>query len=389
MSNYNPFKKLLGISSSVLFLIIAAPNAMAAGTLSGTDIANQATVNYQVATVSQPAINSTVVTFKVDNRVNLTVSTDDGAAIPATPGANDHVMTFTVTNTGNTSQDFSVSAIALVGGTGAFGGTDNINADTVNVFVETAGGAGYQAVSDTDTHVDALAPDANIKVYIVADFNTGYTDADIASYYLLAEARIDDAAGTLGGALTENTGAENADLTVVDIVFADGDGDGAGTDDASRDAKHASQDDYEISSAALTISKTSSVVSDPVNGTTNPKRIPGAVVQYEITVSNGAGAATATSVAITDSLNTEITESDIAFNTQYDATAAQGMSIQHPGSTIPANFYEYTNVSGAEAAGRGAVVADWNVTTTNTVTVTGISLAAGESAVIRFRITIQ
>ncbi len=389
MSNCNPFKKLPGRLATVLFFTMAAPNVMAAGTVSGTDIANSATVNYQVATVNQPAINSAVVTFKVDNRVNLTVSTDDGAAIPATPGANDHVMTFTVTNTGNTSQDFSVSAIALVGGAGAFGGTDNINADTVDVFVETAGGAGYQAVSDTDTHINALAPDANIKVYIVADFNTGYANTDIASYYLLAEARIDDAAATLGGALTENTGAENVDLTIVDIVFADGDGDGAGTDDVARDAKHASQDDYEILSAALTVSKISTVVSDPVNGTTNPKRIPGAIIEYEITVSNGAGAATATSIAITDSLNTEIIESDIAFNTQYDVTAGQGMSIQHPGSTIPANFYEYTNVGGAEAAGRGAVVADWSVTTGNTVTVTGISLAAGESAVIRFRVTIQ
>jgi len=38
--------------------------------------------------------------------------------------------------------------------------------------------------------------------------------------------------------------------------------------------------------ATLTLVKTSSVVSDPVNGTTNPKAIPGAIVQYSILVSN-------------------------------------------------------------------------------------------------------
>ncbi|VAW89418.1 hypothetical protein MNBD_GAMMA17-1303, partial [hydrothermal vent metagenome] len=155
-----------------------------------------------------------------------------------------------------------------------------------------------------------------------------------------------------------------------------------------RDAQHSSQDDYTIVTAALTISKASSVVSDPVNGTTDPKRIPGAIIQYEITISNGAGAATATSIAITDSLNTEITEGDIAFNTQFGATAGNGFSIAHPGFSGGA-FVEYTNIAGVESPARGGVEADWNVTTSNVVTITNIQLAAGESAVIRFRITIQ
>ncbi|PCI14564.1 MAG: hypothetical protein COB71_02440 [Thiotrichales bacterium] len=382
MSNFKTLKKLIGIPTAVLLLTMAAPNAMAAGTASGTGVTNFATVNYDVASVSQPAINSSSVAFVVDTRVDLTVSTDDVAAVSVTPGSNDNVMTFTVTNTGNAAHDFNLSAVALVGGAAIFGGTDNINADTVQVFVETAGGAGYQAISDTDTHINALAADASINVYIVSDFNTGYTDGDIASYHLLAEARIDDAAGTLGGALTETAGADTA--ASVDIVFADG----AGSNDASGDAQYASQDDYQISAAVLTIGKTSSVVSDPINGSTNPKRIPGAVIQYEISISNGAGGATATSVAITDSLVSEISDGDIAFNTQYDAAAGNGFSISHPDYSGGA-YADYTNVSGVESPARGGVEADWNVTTANVVTVTNIQLDAGESAVIRFRITIQ
>ncbi|HMO74812.1 MAG TPA: proprotein convertase P-domain-containing protein [Sphingopyxis sp.] len=51
----------------------------------------------------------------------------------------------------------------------------------------------------------------------------------------------------------------------------------------------------------LAITKTSSIVSDPVNGTTNPKAIPGATMRYCILVTN-TGGATATAIAISDSL---------------------------------------------------------------------------------------
>ena len=53
--------------------------------------------------------------------------------------------------------------------------------------------------------------------------------------------------------------------------------------------------------ANLTIAKTSSIVSDPVNGTTNPKAIPGARMRYCILVTNN-GSGTATGIAIADPL---------------------------------------------------------------------------------------
>ncbi|XVJ64602.1 MAG: DUF11 domain-containing protein [Sphingopyxis sp.] len=53
--------------------------------------------------------------------------------------------------------------------------------------------------------------------------------------------------------------------------------------------------------ANLAIAKTSSVVSDPVNGTANPKAIPGATMRYCLLVTNG-GSATATAVSVADPL---------------------------------------------------------------------------------------
>jgi hypothetical protein len=57
----------------------------------------------------------------------------------------------------------------------------------------------------------------------------------------------------------------------------------------------------EIPQPSLTILKTSTVLSDPVNNTTNPKRIPLAVVRYDITTTNsGPGVVDPNTLVITD-----------------------------------------------------------------------------------------
>ena len=49
----------------------------------------------------------------------------------------------------------------------------------------------------------------------------------------------------------------------------------------------------------LSVTKTSFIISDPVNGTNNPKAIPGATVEYLISVSNaGAGVTDPDSVIV-------------------------------------------------------------------------------------------
>jgi len=57
---------------------------------------------------------------------------------------------------------------------------------------------------------------------------------------------------------------------------------------------------------SVSVAKRSIVTSDPVNGTTNPKAIPGATVHYCITVSNN-GTTAATAVKQTDALPANIT----------------------------------------------------------------------------------
>jgi uncharacterized repeat protein (TIGR01451 family) len=80
---------------------------------------------------------------------------------------------------------------------------------------------------------------------------------------------------------------------------------------------------------SLIVTKTSAVVSDPVNGTTNPKMIPGAVVRYTISVTNtDRGTVDASTVVITDPLPANVTFYGVAPTVTFtDGTPASGLAF--------------------------------------------------------------
>jgi uncharacterized repeat protein (TIGR01451 family) len=181
-------------------------------------------------------------------------------------------------------------------------------------------------------------------------------------------------AGSQGADITTDDGGTADDPAAVDIVFADG----AGDTDAANDGAHSDRDAYRVGAAAITVSKTSQVLSDPVNGGTNPKAIPGAIVEYTITIENDAGAsATATNVQVSDSLAAEIASGAVAFET--DAYGA-GLGLRVTAPTL--NSGNPLDLSNAADADEGTFAAD-------TVTVTGIVLQAGESATVTFQVEVQ
>jgi uncharacterized repeat protein (TIGR01451 family) len=368
-------KKQIQISVAlVLALFIVGKEVWSAETTAGTIISNQASIGYSVGGVAQDTINSSALTFVVDRKVNLTAATSDSAVVVVSPGSTKYVLTFTVTNTGNGVQDVNLAATALAGGLAKFGGNDNVNASSISVYVENGTNSGYQDSEDTATYIDELAAGDAKTVYIVGVFNGSYNINDIASYHLLATARAGGTGGSQGGALTQTTGAEDPDAE--DTVFADGAGSDT-TNDAARDAKHSSQSDFKVLSANLSVNKTSLVISDPINNTSNPKAIPGAVVEYTIEISNAADSATATSIAVTDSLNAAITAGSLAFNEDAYASG-RGIKVTAP------------NINGGAAKNlTNAGSDDEGDFTSNVVTVTGINLSAGQSAIIKFRVTVQ
>ena len=282
---------------------IAATPALAAGTTAGTTITNTATVDFQVGGVSQVQ-QSASNNFTVDRRINLLVEEVGTVTTNVVPGQTNAVTTFQLTNSSNEVLDFALVASQLAGGTAAHGGTDTFDATNVRIYRDNTvtGTVGSWDAGDTllTGFLDELALDPAIRPSIVADIPPRVANNAVAGVTLRATAREGALAGTLGAAITETAGANTAGK---DTVF----GDIAGVaGDAARDGSHSDDDDYTVQTATLAVTKTSRVISDPFNNTTNPKLIPGAVVEYCIAVANS-GSVAASSVAINDPVPGQLT----------------------------------------------------------------------------------
>ena len=123
-------KRLFAITGGSLALLVAVLPAHAAGTASGTPISNSATLTYSIGGVGQPNITTAATTFLVDNKVNVTVAETGGSLTTAgvVAGAVGVITTFTVTNTGNTVQDYVLAVNSAVpNGQILFGGTDTFD----------------------------------------------------------------------------------------------------------------------------------------------------------------------------------------------------------------------------------------------------------------------
>lgn len=314
------YSRLLGTVGAAVAVFSAAP-ALASGTASGTTITNSVTVNYQVGGVSQTATGASN-SFKVDRKVNVTVAEVGTTTTQVSPGQTQAVTTFTVTNNSNATLDFALTAAQQAGGAGAHSNTDSFDVTNVKIYVDTDSSGTFNAGDTEVAYLDELGADLSKTVFVVADVPLSLTTGDVAAVTLTATGKEGGASGSVGAALSQtNTGALNeVDPNFVDTVFADV----AGATDGVRDAAHSAKDDYTVLAAALTVLKTSKIISDPLNGTTNPKAIPGATVEYCISVANAAGSATASSVAISDPLPATVTY-DSGYGIFVDGTVTSGV----------------------------------------------------------------
>jgi uncharacterized repeat protein (TIGR01451 family) len=284
--------RLFASASVLAAAASAASPALAEGTAAGTTITNTVTLNYKVGTVDQVPVSASD-TFTVDRKVNLVVEDADLATTSVSPGQENAVVAFKVTNASNAPLDLSLAAAQLSGGSAGHGGTDSFDGSNLRLFLDTNGNETFDAGDLTGTYLDQVAADSTRWVFVVSNMPLNVATNDVAGIRLTATAAEATAPTTLGAIITQTTGANTAG---VDTVFADSDADG----NVARDGIHFDIDDYTVLAASLTATKRSRVISDPFNGTTNPKMIPGAVVEYCISVANAAGSATATNVSLSD-----------------------------------------------------------------------------------------
>ncbi|HET9640327.1 MAG TPA: hypothetical protein VFP12_14095 [Allosphingosinicella sp.] len=316
--------RLLASASVLAAAAVAASPASAAGTAAGTTVTNSVTLDYKIGGIDQNQVTASD-TFTVDRKVNLTVSEVGTVTTTVTPGQTGAVTTFSVSNSSNAPLDFALAGSQLSGGTAAHGGTDNFNVSNVKIYVDTNSNGNYDPGTDTETtYLDQVAADTSRTVFIVTDVPLGRATGDVAGVRLTATASEATASGSLGATITQTAGANTSG---VDTVFADTNANG----NVARDGIHFAEDDYTILAASLIATKTSRVISDPFNGTTNPKMIPGAVVEYCIAVANGAGSATASGINISDEVP-EATTYDPAFGILLNGTVT-GSSCNADGAS--------------------------------------------------------
>ncbi len=373
--------KAIAQSCAALFGLIAFGSVHATGTAAGTTVNNRATVNYSVGGTAQtpiessPAGNSNAgvgngasTAFLVDRRVLFTVAEVSGNATNVSPGQNDGVTAFTVTNNTNAAEGFALTASNLAA-TVLFTHTDNFDMNALRVFVDNPGAGGtagvYDAAFDTATNVNTLAIDASATVFIVANTPLATANNSYANVRLRGQAAV---AGTNGATLETPSATDNP--AAVDVLFGDNGVDGIETAD----------DQYAVQSASLTIQKTSTIISDPFNGAgANRLAVPGSVMEYVVTITNS-GAVPATNVQIQDALDATLTFSTGGYNA--GASDVQLVVAGGPPSYCKAELGADTNADGCSRAGQ-------TLTVNPTAGITVANGGAAQAAVIRFRVTIN
>jgi uncharacterized repeat protein (TIGR01451 family) len=294
-----------------------APAAHAAGTLAGTDIENIATASYDNGGVTVD-IPSNKVIIKVDELLDVTVVSSDPGDKVTSPGQAGNVLTYQITNIGNGSEAFAITADVAKAG-------DDFNPTLQQIILDSNGNGVYDPGTDDlyvpGTNDPVLLPDANIKVFVITATPATVIDANRAEVGLFAQAKTGTGApGTAFAGLGEGGGD-----AVVGASGADAEASGF----------------LVVQAASIGLVKTA-IISDPYGGS---QPVPGATITYKI-VATVTGSGSLSNVVISDPIpaNTQYLLASINYETVAQTDAADitdqsnfnGTVVTTIAGTIPA-----------------------------------------------------
>ena len=175
-----PFRLALA-PLAIAAALITTP-AHAGGVKAGTLIENTASATYDGG-AGPVTIPSNTITVKVDELLDVTVTSRDSGPVSAAPGS--AVLTFELTNTGNGPEAYTLTANPAVAG--------NDFDTTVNgLAVDTNGNGVYDPGVDQmltgPATTAAIAADASLTVFVLVTIPGGVADGDQSDVSLLAEA---------------------------------------------------------------------------------------------------------------------------------------------------------------------------------------------------------
>lgn len=343
MSSYSKFLASIG---TAIYLVVFSNSVLAAGTLANTPISNTATLAYDVNGVIQADITSSATTFLVDRKINLVVGEVGSTPSIVGPGQAVAVTTFTVSNTGNDIQDFSLTTTNLPNGTIIFNNipplSDSFDATGCATYVESGASTGYQAAQDIATFIDELAPDLTKTVYIVCSIPPAQAINTVAVVSLTATALIGDTAGIQGGTLINN--ALTSNTAGVDTIFANPalnlSADGTIPAQAGANALATARDAYRVVSVATNITKSATCSPAPADCS---QAKTGTVITYQLLI-NITGSGSADTLVITDPLPANLTYSGSltvppsATSSDFGVTTPNTLTVNFGSVTAPANL---------------------------------------------------
>ena len=312
----------------VLALGIACP-AYSAGTAAGTAIQNHVIVSYQVGSGPNALyVERAAHTFIVSELIRSNVSALEPQGIGTSTPANNAVLSFQLTNTGNGHEPFLLTTED--GLPGQF--TPNVT----GLWVETNGQPGWQA-DDTQYNPSSggvpLAADQSETIYVVSDIPSGLPD----------EAKSDVALVSISGTAGANNQVIGGSLDNL------GDG-GIEAVIAQNKARHEASSRYTVSTVKLDVAKTILSIKDPYGTALS---MPGSEVTYKIRlVASGSGIANnlviddavpesmqykANSLTFNGSSLSDNSDGDIG---RYDSAAK--VAYFSPGTIVAPTTHEYT-----------------------------------------------
>ncbi|AWW74468.1 hypothetical protein CD351_08525 [Erythrobacter sp. KY5] len=299
--------KPLFATSIVAAFTISSP-ALAEGVSAGTLIENTASATYEDGEGTK-TVDSNTVQVRVDELLDVTVTSLDSGAVGASPG--EAILTFEVTNQGNGPEAFVLTANPVVTG-------NEFETVVESIAIDTNGNGTYdpgvdEILTAPETTAE-LAADEAITVFVIVTVPDGVSDAEESNVELTADA-------------VTGTGAPGTSF----------DGQGVNGGDAIVGATGASSTAVGSLIAGITTVDLDKAVSlvDPFGG---DSAVPGTVATFTITAAiNGSGSVDA--LVVTDAIpdGTTYAEGTLALDGNAltdapgddagDASDADGISV--------------------------------------------------------------
>jgi hypothetical protein len=328
---------IIALLAFVSFFSASNSFAQPSVTSQNSSISNSAQLTFDVGAVTGQTLNSSptgngdttaageATVFLVDRLIDLSITqTATASPIGISAGGNDYVLEFTLVNESNSNMDFVLDATANTSlsvtladaGTGLTPPGGNQFEATVTAIYGDGGNDTFEGGGSGDDTLNRLKDvsedignsDNSRKIYVVVSVPAAQVLTDYSYISVTARAALTDADSNgstdVAALINDDNGrlSSNGSISVPDNVpdaadevqnvFSDGPSEVVYNGSVIADGSTIAQNGQFSSTRLLTVdsalilAKTSLVIWDNLNGFDNPKALPGAFVQYTLTITN-------------------------------------------------------------------------------------------------------